>query len=98
MMVRWSEEFRQSYPDVQFDISAGGAGKGLADALGGVVDIGMVSRDITPEEEKRGAFWVPVTTDAVFATVARPTRCCRTCWSKVSRATSWLTSISPERS
>lgn len=69
LMVRWSEEFAQLHPDVQFDISAGGAGKGMADALAGVVDIGMVSRDIAPEEVERGAFWIPVTKDAVFATV-----------------------------
>mgnify|MGYP000147393035 CR=1 FL=1 len=69
LMVRWSEAFREQHPDVQFDISAGGAGKGMADALAGIVDIGMVSREIAPEEIERGAFWVPVTRDAVFATV-----------------------------
>ena len=30
MMVRWGEEFHVLPPDVQFDISAGGAGKGMA--------------------------------------------------------------------
>ena len=33
MMVRWGEEFQKLHPKVQFDISAGGAGKGMADAL-----------------------------------------------------------------
>ena len=56
MVVTWSEEFQKVYPDVQFDISAGGAGKGMADALGGAVDIGMVSRDIQPVEVEQGAF------------------------------------------
>lgn len=69
MMIRWSEEYQQLYPDVMFDISAGGAGKGMADALGGAVDIGMVSREIYPEEIERGAFWVSVTKDAVFPTI-----------------------------
>jgi phosphate transport system substrate-binding protein len=69
MMVRWSEEFQKLHPDVKFDISAGGAGKGMADALAGAVDIGMVSREIYPEETEKGAFWVSVTKDAVFATV-----------------------------
>ncbi len=69
MMVRWGEEFQKQYPDVRFDISAGGAGKGMADALAGAVDIGMVSRDVTPQEEEKGAFWVAVTKDAVFPTV-----------------------------
>ena len=69
MMIRWSEEYQKLYPDVMFDISAGGAGKGMADALAGAVDIGMVSREIYPEEIGRGAFWVSVTKDAVFPTI-----------------------------
>jgi phosphate transport system substrate-binding protein len=67
MMVRWGEEFSKIYPDVRVDVSAGGAGKGVADALGGLVDIGMVSREIKPEEIKQGAAFVPVVKDAVFA-------------------------------
>lgn len=70
MMTRWAEEFQKLHPDVQFDVSAGGAGKGMADALAGAVDIGMVSRDITPEEEAKGAYWVAVTKDAVFPMVS----------------------------
>jgi phosphate transport system substrate-binding protein len=66
MMTRWAEEFQKKYPGVQFDISAGGAGKGMTDVLSGAVDIGMVSRAIKAEEEAKGAFWIPVTKDAVF--------------------------------
>jgi len=69
LMVRWGEAFRDLYPAVQFDISAGGAGKGMADALAGAVDIGMVSRAIYPDELDKGAFWVSVAKDAVFLTV-----------------------------
>jgi phosphate transport system substrate-binding protein len=69
LMVRWGEEFQRIYPGVRFDISAGGAGKGMADVLANAVDIGMVSREIYPEEVAKGAFWVPVTKDAVFPTV-----------------------------
>lgn len=70
MMQRWAEEFQNLHPGVQFDVSAGGAGKGMADALGGLVDIGMVSREITPEEIAQGAFWVPVAKDAVLPMVS----------------------------
>ena len=66
MMVKWGEEFRKVYPKVRVDISAGGAGKGVADALAGLVNLGMVSRGITQEEVKQGAFYVPVVKDAVF--------------------------------
>jgi phosphate transport system substrate-binding protein len=69
MMVRWGEEFQAQHPGVQFDISAGGAGKGMADVLGGAVDIGMVSREIHPEEAEQGAWWVAVTMDAVVPTM-----------------------------
>jgi phosphate transport system substrate-binding protein len=69
MVVKWGEEFRRVHPKVRVDISAGGAGKGVADALAGLVDIGMVSRDISAEETKQGAFYVPVVKDAVFPTM-----------------------------
>ncbi len=69
MMGRWTEEFNKVYPEVKFDVSAGGAGKGMTDALAGAVEIGMVSREIRPEEVQKGAFWVSVTKDAVFMVV-----------------------------
>jgi len=69
MMTRWVEEYQKIHPNIKFDVSAGGAGKGKADTLAGAVEIGMVSRDITAEEEAKGAFWVGVTKDAVFPTV-----------------------------
>ena len=69
MVIRWAEEFRGQHPGVEFDISAGGAGKGMADVLAGAVDIGMVSREIYPEEVEQGAYWVGVTRDAVVATL-----------------------------
>jgi phosphate transport system substrate-binding protein len=70
MTVRWAEEFQRVHPDVKMDIGAGGAGKGMADCLAGVVDIGMVSREIYAEEVKKGAWWVSVTKDAVVPTVS----------------------------
>jgi phosphate transport system substrate-binding protein len=69
MVVRWAEEFQRIHPRVKIDIGAGGAGKGMADCLAEVVDIGMVSREIYPEEIKKGAWWVSVTKDAVVPTV-----------------------------
>jgi phosphate transport system substrate-binding protein len=68
MMIRWSEEFHKLHPGVTFDVSAGGAGKGMADALAGAVDIGMVSRSIFDEEVEKGAFWVAVAKDTVLCT------------------------------
>jgi phosphate transport system substrate-binding protein len=70
MVIRWAEEYRKINPDVRFDISAGGAGKGISDALNGMVEIGMVSREIYPEEMNKGAFPIAVTKDAVVAVVS----------------------------
>jgi phosphate transport system substrate-binding protein len=69
MVVKWAEEFRKLHPKVRIDVSAGGAGKGIADALAGMADMGMVSREIRVEETRQGVFAVPVVKDAVFATV-----------------------------
>jgi phosphate transport system substrate-binding protein len=69
MMVKWAEEYQKIHPEVRIDVSAGGAGKGMADALGELVDIGMVSREIFPEEIEKGAFWVSAVKDAVVPTV-----------------------------
>lgn len=69
MVIRWGEEFKKLHPQIRFDVSAGGAGKGISDALGELVDLGAVSREIYPEEIKKGAFPIAVTKDAVIATV-----------------------------
>lgn len=68
MVVAWSEEFKKIHPQVQFDIQAGGSGKGMTDVLSGTVDFGMVSREIRPEEETKGAYLIGVTIDAVIPT------------------------------
>ena len=70
MMVAWAEAYQKLYPAVRIDISAGGAGKGLADALAGLADLGMVSREIAPEETARGACAVAVAKDAVMCIIS----------------------------
>jgi phosphate transport system substrate-binding protein len=69
MAMKWVEEFTKAYPGVKIDVQAGGAGKGMADVLSGMVDIGMVSRDVHPAEVDKGALALAVTKDAVVATV-----------------------------
>ncbi len=68
MMVNWAEEYQKMHP-VAVEVSAGGAGKGMTDALAGLVDIGMISRSIYQEEIDKGAFYVGVTKDAVVAVI-----------------------------
>lgn len=69
LAVKWAEEFQKIHPGVIIDVQAGGAGKGIADTLAGMVDIGMVSRGINQPEVARGAFAVAVTKDAVVPTI-----------------------------
>ena len=69
LMTRWAEEYQRINPGVRFDISSGGAGKGMEDVLAGKVDIGMISRAITWDEEAQNAYPFPVARDAVFVLV-----------------------------
>lgn len=68
IVVLWSEDFKKIHPNVRFNISAGGAGKGISDVLSNMVDIGLVSRDLHEQELARGAFPVHVAKDAVVGT------------------------------
>ena len=66
---KWAEEYSKIHPEIRFDIQAGGAGKGLTDALSGAVDVGMFSRAISDEEKKKGIWWISLCKDAVLPTV-----------------------------
>ncbi|PRD47067.1 PstS family phosphate ABC transporter substrate-binding protein [Sphingobacterium haloxyli] len=65
IVVLWSEDFKKEHPNVRFNISAGGAGKGISDVLSNMVDIGLVSRDLHQQELVRGAYPIHVAKDAV---------------------------------
>lgn len=69
MTARWVEEFQRQYPKIRVDVSAGGAGKGMTDALARMVDLGMFSREVSEAETARGAWKIAVTKDAVVCTV-----------------------------
>jgi len=69
LAVKWAEEFKKLHPEVKIDVSGGGAGKGITDALAKVVDLGMVSREVKPEEVAKGAWFVAVAKDAVVPTI-----------------------------
>jgi len=68
LTVRWIEEFRKEHPNVRIDVSAGGAGKGMADVLSGMVHLAMVSREITQAEVDQNAVYFSVAKDAVVPT------------------------------
>ena len=68
MVAIWSEEYQKIHPDINIELSGGGAGQGMSDALHGIVDLGMVSREIYQTEIDQGIFWVSVVKDAVVVT------------------------------
>lgn len=69
MMVEWAGEYQKTHKGIVIDVSAGGAGKGAADTLAGVVNIGMISREAHPDEIKQGGVFIPVAKDAVIPVI-----------------------------
>lgn len=69
LAVVWADEFQKANPGVKVDVSAGGAGKGMTDVLAGVVDFGMVSREVYPQEVEKGAVGFASAKDAVVPTI-----------------------------
>jgi phosphate transport system substrate-binding protein len=69
LAVKWAEEFEKLHPRITVNVSAGGAGKGMTDALSKMVDLGMFSKAVSPEEQAKGAWWIAVAKDAVLPTI-----------------------------
>ena len=69
LAVKWAEEFQKLHTHVIINVSAGGAGKGMTDALTKMVDLGMYSKAVSPEEQAKGAWWIAVAKDAVLPTI-----------------------------
>jgi len=46
-----AKRFEQTHPGVRIDVQSGGSSRGVADALSGLAGVGMVSRDLKPEEK-----------------------------------------------
>jgi len=69
LVITWRDEFQKLHPKVKINVVAGGAGKGIAEALAHHVNLGMVSRDINSEEISKGAWALTVAKDAVVPTM-----------------------------
>ncbi|MBK7160929.1 MAG: hypothetical protein IPH77_20890 [Ignavibacteria bacterium] len=61
--VKWADEYKKHIPKYKFIFP--GAGKGMTDALSGMVDLGMVSALFQKETDK-GAWYIAVAKDAVL--------------------------------
>ncbi|MFB6317619.1 PstS family phosphate ABC transporter substrate-binding protein [Saccharicrinis sp. FJH54] len=69
LVVKWAEEYKKDHENVQFNISAVGAGQGMADALESKVDLGLYSSVIEQEFIDKGVWWVGLCKNAVLPTV-----------------------------
>lgn len=69
LVVKWGQEYQKLHPKVKVNVTAGGAGKGITDALHENVNLGMVSREVHADEIKEGAWGITVARDAVLPTV-----------------------------
>ena len=67
MVAELGKRFRALHPDVAITVEAGGSGRGVADALDGRADIGMASRELTPQEQ--ALFAIPIARDGVVFVV-----------------------------
>lgn len=68
--VNWANEYMKLNPNVKIEVSAGGAGKGATDAILGIVDIGMVSREPDKSELEKGIIAIPISHDGVFVIIS----------------------------
>ena len=61
------KRFRTRHPGVAITVEAGGSGRGVADARDGKADIGMASRELTPQEQ--ALFAIPIARDGIVFVV-----------------------------
>lgn len=64
-----ARRFEAEHPGTRIDVQTGGSSRGIADARSGAADIGMISRDLRPEEADLFAF--AIARDGIGITVHR---------------------------
>lgn len=63
LMSEIGRRFEAEHPGIRVDVQTGGSSRGIADARGGLADIGMVSRDLKSDEQDLHAF--PIARDGI---------------------------------
>lgn len=58
LVAEMVQSFEQQHPGVRINVETGGSSRGVADALRGLVDFGMVSRSLKPEEHELRAYTI----------------------------------------
>lgn len=66
LMKIWAEEFSVDNPNLKITVSNVGSEKGLDALLSGHADLAMVSRNLTPEEEAKGLWYLVVSKEGII--------------------------------
>ncbi|MBI3180950.1 MAG: phosphate ABC transporter substrate-binding protein [Myxococcales bacterium] len=66
-----AKRFEAKHPGVRVDIQTGGSARGISDALAGLADIGMASRELNPDEAANGLTAIPIAKDGIGLIVHR---------------------------
>ena len=66
-----AQEFMKIHPEVKIEVSKGGTGKGLQKLINGEVDLAMVSRELTSDEESLDLWFFPVTKEGVVPVICK---------------------------
>ncbi len=53
-----ARRFEERHPDVRVEVQTGGSSRGIADARSGAATLGMISRDLAPDEQDLTAFTI----------------------------------------
>ncbi len=69
MAVKWADEYKKTHPEIQIHISAGGAGKGMTDALSGMVDLEWYPALFQKKKQIKVLWYIAVAKDAVLPTI-----------------------------
>ncbi len=69
LVTQWVEEFKRKHPEILFEIKKTGTGKGMEDLLSGEIELAMVSRELTIEDEEKGIWKIGVAKDGVVAII-----------------------------
>lgn len=68
LMEKLTESYKEIYPDVDFEIQSNGSSAGMQDAINGISEIGMASRELK-DDEKTELKSLPIAIDAIVVIV-----------------------------
>lgn len=66
LMEVWADEFSKNHANLNIEVTNVGSEKGIAALLSGDADLAMVSRNLTPEEESKGLWYLTVSKEGVI--------------------------------